>query len=124
MYLSAIFVLFKYGWYVYHVPTKNVKGRLKPVLLSLFALPFSMVAVCLPLIFPVFTFESQTGPYKVGTITYTWTDSFQKSSDGKSRRINVQVWYPANPSVSSREGKYISNLSEFSKSIEKQYALP
>lgn len=124
VYLSAIFVLFKYGWYVYHVPTKNVKGRLKPVLLSLFALPFSMVAVCLPLIFPVFTFESQTGPYKVGTITYTWTDSFQKSSDGKSRRINVQVWYPANPSVSSREGKYISNLSEFSKSIEKQYALP
>lgn len=67
---------------------------------------YAAVSIALPLLFPVFSFAEPTGPYKIGTITYHWTDSareerFTKAS-GDSRELAVQIWYPASSEATGK----------------------
>ena len=56
-------------------------------------------AVALPMMVPVFSFPSPTGPYAIGTLTYHWVDAARSEvfvADPKARRqLMVQIWYPA-----------------------------
>ena len=56
-------------------------------------------AIALPLILPVFSFPTPTGPYGIGTLTYHFVDASRPeifSADPEARReLMVQIWYPA-----------------------------
>lgn len=119
-YLLALMVLCMYGARAYRNTIRDREWK-KSILLSVPAFLLSALAICLPFMLPVFTFERPTGAYRVGTVTYTWSDNSRIGSDGASRKINVQIWYPADSSSSATPGKYISNLPAFAKAIEEQY---
>lgn len=57
------------------------------------------VAVALPLLMPVFSFEEPTGPHRVGTKLYHWVDHQRNEPYSKNpndrRELMVQIWYPA-----------------------------
>ena len=57
------------------------------------------VAVALPIMVPVFSFPSPTGPYAIGTLTYHWVDAARSEVFGAHprarRQLMVQLWYPA-----------------------------
>lgn len=65
---------------------------------SLLCIYFS-VAVALPLLMPVFSFEEPTGPHRVGTKVYHWVDYQRNEPYSKNptdrRELMVQIWYPA-----------------------------
>ena len=56
-------------------------------------------SVALPIMAPVFSFPSPTGPYAIGTLTYHWIDADRPEvfvADPRARRqLMVQIWYPA-----------------------------
>lgn len=56
------------------------------------------VAVALPLLMPVFSFEEPTGPHRIGTKVYHWIDHQRNEPYSKNptdrRELMVQIWYP------------------------------
>ncbi|MFP3389500.1 alpha/beta hydrolase family protein [Brevibacillus sp. SIMBA_040] len=124
VYVSVLLVLWKYVvWSLQRTPSERT-GMRTPILLSIVALPVTLIAAVLPVLLPVFSFEKPTGPYQVGTVSYTWTDTSRTAVDGKPRRVKTQVWYPAATDNSSIEERYISDLPEFSAVLHKRYGLP
>ena len=66
-----------------------------------------------------------TGKYKVGTSTYFWIDKTREelwTLDPKdSRRLMVQIWYPADENNKGIKAPYIFNLEEIGLSIKKYW---
>lgn len=124
IYFAVLVVLCTYAAWAFR-NQRLIRGKRtwKSVLLSVPAMLLSVLATCLPFMLPVFSFDRPTAMYRVGTVDYTWGDNFRKGSDGTSRKINVQIWYPADPSSSATPGKYISNLPAFAKAVEEKYGL-
>ena len=124
VYVGVALVLWKYGvWSLQGAPIERT-GIRTPILLSIAAIPFTLMAAVVPVLLPVFSFEKPTGPYQVGTVSYTWTDTSRTGVDGKPRRVKTQVWYPAATDKSSVEERYISDLPEFSEVLQERYGLP
>ncbi|MFS0557696.1 alpha/beta hydrolase family protein [Brevibacillus sp. 179-C9.3 HS] len=119
-YLVALIALCMYAARAYRNTIKDRAWK-KSLLLSVPAFLLSTIAICLPFLLPVFSFERPTGAHRVGTANYTWSDNSRIGSDGTSRKINVQIWYPTDSSSSATPGKYISNLPAFAKAVEEQY---
>lgn len=70
-----------------------------------------VIAIALPLIFPVFRIPHPTGSYNIGTVTYHWVDvtrpeTFTADPDDH-RELMVQVWYPARPDPTAARAPYI-----------------
>jgi predicted dienelactone hydrolase len=69
------------------------------------------VAVALPMMVPVFSFPSPTGPYAIGTLTYHWFDAARSEvfvADPKARRqLMVQMWYPAQADSAAPRAAYM-----------------
>lgn len=91
---------------------KSLFGRIKYVFAAILSLLFIVVAVAVPsFAFPVFSFEKLTGPYKVGTVTYHWTDKSREqvhaAASGTHRELMVQVWYPADSNASGATAPYL-----------------
>ncbi|WP_051153527.1 hypothetical protein [Ruminiclostridium papyrosolvens] len=67
--------------------------------MSIFSTIKFVVEAPFSLLMPLFELQEPTGPYKVGTTTYDWTDTSrleEKCNGGDSKReLMVQVWYPA-----------------------------
>ena len=72
-----------------------------------------IAAASLPMAVPVFRFPSPTGPYGIGTVTFSWTDSSRAEVfgvDPKGRRqLMVQVWYPAHGNASGPPAPYLQD---------------
>lgn len=124
VYLSGILVLIVYLNRTFRPSIEQKKSRTVPILLSILLLPFSLIAAGLPCLFPVFGFEKPTGPYQVGTVTYTWSDPERNMASGQPRRLNVQIWYPANTEPSAQKTSYIPDLPVYAKALEKEYGVP
>lgn len=82
----------------------------------------------LPVLMPVFSFASPTGPYPVGTTALYLEDAGRSekataNSDDK-RRLMIQVWYPANEDVSGPRAVYIENVSTILSGIHEAISLP
>lgn len=86
------------------------------------------VAVALPLLMPVFSFEEPTGPHRVGTKQYHWVDHQRNepySNNPTDRReLMVQIWYPAAEKSKGDPEPYIRNINELSKGLEKTLSIP
>ncbi|PDY04637.1 carboxylic ester hydrolase [Bacillus cereus] len=86
------------------------------------------VAVALPLLMPVFSFEEPTGPHRVGTKLYHWVDHQRNEPYSKNpndrRELMVQIWYPAAEKSKGDPEPYIRNINELSKGLEKTLSIP
>ncbi|MFQ6336074.1 alpha/beta hydrolase family protein [Bacillus sp. AF62] len=86
------------------------------------------VAVALPLLMPVFSFEEPTGPHRVGTKVYHWIDHQRNEPYSKNptdwRELMVQIWYPAAEKSKGDREPYIRNINELSKGLEKKLSIP
>ncbi|MDZ4488040.1 carboxylic ester hydrolase [Bacillus cereus] len=86
------------------------------------------VAVALPLLMPVFSFEEPTGPHRVGTKLYNWVDHQRNEPYSKNpndrRELMVQIWYPAAEKSKGDPEPYIRNINELSKGLEKTLSIP
>ncbi|AJS58588.1 alpha/beta hydrolase family protein [Paenibacillus sp. IHBB 10380] len=112
-------------------PEKRVANKassVKRITLTALAVIYSSVAVALPLILPVFTFEKPTGSYKIGTVTYDWRDNQREETltpeSGDKRELMVQIWYPADATAEGEGVKYHSNADVFAKAYGSMMNLP
>lgn len=78
--------------------------RIVAVVLGGLALGLSAVLAAL---LPVFSFDTPTGPHKIGVTSYEWVDADRTDEHPKTpsghRRLVVKVWYPAAPSDAPHE---------------------
>lgn len=89
---------------------------------------YLFVAVALPLLMPVFSFEEPTGPHRIGTKLYHWVDHQRNEPYSKNpnnrRELMVQIWYPAAEKSKGDSEPYIRNINELSKGLEKTLSIP
>ncbi|MGQ3541757.1 alpha/beta hydrolase family protein [Bacillus cereus] len=89
---------------------------------------YLFVAVALPLLMPVFSFEEPTGPHRIGTKLYHWVDHQRNEPYSKNpnnwRELMVQIWYPAAEKSKGDPEPYIRNINELSKGLEKTLSIP
>ncbi|WP_240644535.1 acetylhydrolase [Paenibacillus paeoniae] len=101
---------------------------LKRILATTMTVIYSAVAVALPLLLPVFTFEKPAGPYKIGTVTYDWTDQerdeiFTPDTNDK-RQLMVQIWYPADAKAKGKTQAYHSDINVFAEGYSQMLNFP
>lgn len=93
--------------------------------MSLYSTVKFVVEAPFSLLMPLFHLQEPTGPYKVGTITYDWTDSSRREekcngADVK-RELMVQVWYPAENTENLKKAPYTKDAPEIIRGLEKYY---
>ncbi|WP_053377380.1 alpha/beta hydrolase family protein [Paenibacillus sp. FJAT-27812] len=107
---------------------KNRRSGRKKTFLGLLVLIYALIAGTLPVCLPVFSFESPTGTYAVGTVTYHWIDLKREEAYSKDpedhRELMVQVWYPSPEGEKGKKNSYVPYLPQFSQEISKQFGVP
>ena len=100
---------------------KSLPGAIGGVVLTI-------VAVSLPVLFPIPHGLPPTGPYPVGTFSMALTDSSRHeiySTDPQAlRRIMVQVWYPADPAPGAQLAPWVDHVDIFGPAIAHVLHLP
>ncbi|SYX87107.1 alpha/beta hydrolase family protein [Paenibacillus alvei] len=111
--------------------SREVRGRkskVQQILMIILAVLYSLITVSLPLLFPVFTFENPTGPYKIGTVTYNWKDERREETltprSGDKRELMVQIWYPASSSAKGKTAPYVPNPDVFVNAYSQTFDMP
>lgn len=98
------------------------------ITMTVLAVIYSSMAIALPLLLPVFTFEKPTGSYKIGTVSYDWTDEKREETltpePGDKRELMVQIWYPADSKAKGKSVPYLSNADVFAKGFSTILGLP
>ena len=85
------------------------------------------VSTTLPILLPVPSIPTPSGPYPVGTRLYELTDPSRPeiySGKEEARRFMIQVWYPAEPSPSDPRAPWMSNAQVFAPAIASYIDLP
>ena len=85
------------------------------------------VSTALPILLPVPSVESPSGPYKVGTTTFELTDSSRReiySGRDEPRRFQIQVWYPSYPKPGDPHAPWMDRADIFGHAISKFLKLP
>ncbi|NUU64436.1 alpha/beta hydrolase family protein [Paenibacillus agri] len=104
------------------------RSIVKLVLLTLLTVIYSSVAVVLPILFPIFTFNKPAGPYKIGTVTYDWKDDQRDEvltpDTSDKRELMVQVWYPADAKAKGKTEFYHSEPDIFAEGYSKVFNMP
>ncbi|GAA2987496.1 hypothetical protein [Streptosporangium longisporum] len=71
------------------------------------------VSTALAILLPVFSFAPPTGPHRIGTVTYHWTDGGRPdvlAADPRARReLMVQIWYPVAGAPSAPRAAYVQD---------------
>lgn len=95
---------------------------------SLILIIYLSVAVALPSLLPIISFEKPNGPFMVGTAQYHWIDQKRDepyTKDPNDRReLMVQIWYPAEGKGEGESVPYIRNVNEVAKGLEKALSIP
>jgi len=94
-------------------------SRIRLILAATLAVLYSFIAVVLPVLLPVFTFEKPTGPYKIGTVSYAWKDDRREElhtpEPGDKRELMIQIWYPASSTAKGKAAPYVSHPDIFAE---------
>jgi len=106
--------------------TQNEMPARRPlrVILNLSLLALSLA---LPILLPVPTFPTPSGPHQVGTTIYELTDVSRKelySGKDQARRIQIQVWYPSEPSPTDQHAPWMQHADIYSQAISGFLELP
>jgi predicted dienelactone hydrolase len=82
-----------------HLFYRRERALSLPRVVSVLLVPLWLVAVALPVTFPVARLPRTTGPFAVGTAAYQWDDpgrpEIYTPQPDDIRQIMVQFWYPA-----------------------------
>ncbi|MCE5172718.1 acetylhydrolase [Paenibacillus profundus] len=121
-------VIFAYRYMFKSKEVKKKASRIRVILITILAVLYSFIAVALPLLLPVFTFEQPTGPYKIGTVSYDWKDDRREetntSEPGDKRELMVQIWYPASSTTKGKTAPYVSHPDIFANGYSKALNMP
>ncbi|WP_199613646.1 alpha/beta hydrolase family protein [Paenibacillus alkalitolerans] len=87
------------------------------------------IALLLPIVLPVFEFDSPSGQYSVGKVSYHLIDNNREEIltdlPGDRRELMITVWYPAlTPNNKADRSPYIDRWSEMGKALSGQYGIP
>jgi predicted dienelactone hydrolase len=96
-------------------------------LASYLTLGLLAVSTAIPILLPVPTIPTPSGPYRVGTRIYELTDSSRKeiySGKDEARRFMIQVWYPSEISPSDERAPWMANAKVFAPAIATQIDMP
>jgi len=108
-------------------PAKQ-RRKLRLILGVTLAALYTFITVALPLTLPVVTLEKPEGPYKIGTVTYHWTDETREESyapgSGNKRELMVQIWYPADSTAKGKQAPYVPDAAIFADGYSKALHLP
>lgn len=121
VYVIAVMVLLASLIRLLRPAALSKRKSLAAIIKSIFAIPLCLIAAGLPYLFPVFSLAHPTGPYKVGTVTYSWIDPSRRIESGTPRTINAQIWYPADIGASDQKAPYIENYPVFVHALKEQY---
>ena len=95
-----------------------------PIILLLFISCSTMVH----LVIPLDDLPLPTGPYKVGTKLYAWTDSSRQewfdNDSNPFRRIPVQVWYPMGKGTHQLQSFYLDYPKDYIHVISTDFGIP
>ena len=94
---------------------------------SYLALILVACATVLPIILPVPSPSTPSGPYRVGTRMYELTDSTRReiySGKDEARRFQIQIWYPASVSPSDQRAPWMTNAEVYAPLIASYIHLP
>lgn len=87
-----------------------------------------IIAVSLPMIFPVLEVPKPTGQEEVGTkstvITSDSTIELYGNSDGSLRRIKLQFWYPTTGTENLEKAMWIEDGRVVSRALANDFGLP
>jgi len=85
-----------------------------------------VLAIALPLIFPVFSFPTPTGSHAIGSRLYSFVDPNRKDRIGDlpdaPREIFVQVFYPAQPAQGAKPMPYMPATQDSPGRLFLEYA--
>lgn len=106
----------------------NILKKWLKIIIVIICLLFTIIAITIPLILPVFTFKEPSGKYAVGTTSYTLVDQNRSESYEKNlnikRKLAIQVWYPANKNEKGELVPYLSNIHPIASGLNKALKMP
>jgi hypothetical protein len=94
---------------------------------SILTLLLLAVSTALPVLLPVPSLPSPSGPYRVGTRSYELTDPTRQeiySGKEEERRFQIQVWYPAQVSLADERALWMSRVDIFAPAIATYIHMP
>lgn len=105
-----------------HRPVKRM------ILSSLFAV-YLIIAIALPTLLPVFSFNYPTGPYAVGTVEYAMVDPNRPETytddPNDHREVLVQIWYPAEKAeLLTAKAPYVKNIPVIATAVTTKLQIP
>jgi len=118
-------IRFRLSWSKAKLQKQNVWKRSIAITAALMC---ALVAIALPLLLPVYSFPELTGSYKVGTTFYEWTDKSREesfpSTTGDLRKLNIQIWYPANKDAKGKPQTYVKDGALLAEGYHRLLGLP
>ena len=85
------------------------------------------VSTALPILLPVPTIPTPSGPYQVGTRIYELVDGSRKeiySGEDEARRFTIQVWYPSEAGTSTEQARWMDHAEIYAPAIAHQIDMP
>jgi hypothetical protein len=85
------------------------------------------VSTALPILLPVPSIPTPSGPYQVGTRIYELNDASRKeiySGRDEVRRFMIQIWYPAEVNPSNQRAPWMANAQIFAPTIASYIQMP
>lgn len=87
-----------------------------------------IVAMILPVFFPVFHFPKPGGPYAIGTTTYHWVDQSRPelftADPSDHRQLMAQVWYPAKAMPGAPRAPYMADADSLTPYLGRVLHMP
>jgi predicted dienelactone hydrolase len=85
------------------------------------------ISTAIPILLPVPSIPTPSGPYQVGTRIYELTDPARKeiySGKDESRRFMIQIWYPSEIEAGDQRAPWMSKAEIFAPAIAGQIGMP
>ena len=85
------------------------------------------ISTALPILLPVPSIPTPSGPYQVGTTIYELADDSRRelySGKDEARRFQIQIWYPSEAAPSDERAPWMSHADIFAPAIAAYIDLP
>lgn len=127
-YLLLLLLLLPATWRLLRPPTVPAGRLLWRIVAGIAALLLFLVALALPLVFPVPNLPAPGGPYQVGTVTYHLVDpdrpEIYTELPDDVREIMVQFWYPSTPGPDAERAPYLEAVDIAGPAVATRLNLP
>jgi predicted dienelactone hydrolase len=99
-----------------------------PRALSILLVPIWLIAVALPVIFPIPELPRASGPHAVGTVAFQWDDASRPeiytAAPDDVRQIMVQFWYPAQATPDTITAPFFERIETAGPILSRRFGLP